>query len=92
MSNENRLVERMLSFGENDSFDGYPSMSCSDEGLIFEAHDEHPEGCVIAYLTYLASVHVKTPEQYANARRYIYAYVDRAWDANMTEGDNPNHG
>ena len=31
------LAERMCSFVEG-TFDGYPSATCADEGIVFEAH------------------------------------------------------
>lgn len=91
------LVARMLSFDGN--FDGYPSMSCSDEGLIFSAIAENAsnvrddgvsnssDGVVL--MSFLASEHVTTREQLTACRNFITAFVDAAWFANMCEGNNP---
>lgn len=92
------LIERMLSF--DGAFDGYPSMWCSDEALIWDALEEnskntspiegvfnHGDGVVL--MSYLASVHVTTREQYYNCRNFIDDFVAACWAANMGEGSNP---
>jgi hypothetical protein len=86
---EQRLLARMLNFDGH--FDGYPSMTCTDEELIFaafkEAGDTH-DGNVPAYLAFLAAEHVKTKEQYKCAEDFYHDYVSCCWAANMIEGCN----
>lgn len=98
MTNTAKLIERMLTFDENSIFDGYPGMSCEDEGLIHEAVEEDgvsatkEDGSLrdpLQYLIYLASESAKTPVQFDNARRYIGEYIAVMWACNMEEGQNP---
>lgn len=91
------LVARMLSFDGN--FDGYPSMYCEDEGLVFAAVAENADqesdlptvsdGDGVVLMSYLASEYVTTREQLKSCRNFITAFVDSAWLTNMTEGSNP---
>jgi len=83
------LVRRMRTFDGN--FDGYPSMSCADEGLIQEAIEERAEmlfASDVPFLCFLASEVCETPQEVRNARAFIDAYIDAAWSCNMIEGDN----
>lgn len=90
------LINRMLSYDGN--FDGYPSMTCDDEGLIQAAVKENnqptdlynPSDSVIL-MSFLASEHCTTRAQYDNAKRFILDAVATAWEANMCEGSNPVH-
>jgi hypothetical protein len=88
---EQRLIARMLSFDGN--FDGYPSMTCEDENLIFAAYAENhdTDGNIPAYLAMLACEHVAQKQEYANARAFFDAFNDAAWQANMCEGCNEIH-
>lgn len=82
------LVARMLAYDGH--FDGYPSMSCTDETLIEEAVQEVGEPYnVVALLCYLASVYVTTEKEYQRARDFINDYVQTWWTCNMQEGNNP---
>ena len=83
------LIARMLSF--DGQFDGYPTMSCADEGLIEGALEENPGQSVLALVCYLASEHVTNPEQYRASRAFVRAWVDTCWECNMSEGSNPVH-
>ena len=85
------LIERMQGFNENERFDGYPSMTCSDEGLIESAleSEEYPDSDWVRFVAYQASVHCLTEEHYVNARRFYMQLIETIWDANMSEGNNP---
>lgn len=98
MSATESLIQRMLSF--TDCFDGYPSMSCNDENLIFAAvaesvaRNDVPQAAsdptdAVILMSYLASENVKTRDEYRNAKDFIHAYVECCWLANMCEGSNP---
>jgi NADPH-dependent 7-cyano-7-deazaguanine reductase QueF-like protein len=96
MSAIQALVSRMLSYEGN--FDGYPSMFCSDEGLIHAALQEQsreaPTDAVpesMSFMCYLASENATTREQYENCRNFIEDALHAAWVCNMSEGSNPVH-
>lgn len=79
-----KLVDRMLTY--DGLFDGYPSMSEADVGLILQASgDDNP----IVVISYLASEYAKTPDQLTRARAYLNDYVQNVWVCNMMEGENP---
>jgi hypothetical protein len=97
------LVERMRKFDGN--FDGYPGHSETDIELVQNAVREYVEETytlafqeqVIAanpviMMATLASNLCRTPKQYHNARRFIFAYCENIFDCNMAEGDNPVYG
>jgi len=97
MKSAEKLADRMINF--DGFFDGYPSMTCFDEVLIQNAFVEVNE-CMpqhkdlidaIPLMCFLASEHAKTEQQYTNCRKFIDAYIECAWDANMCEGDNQIH-
>lgn len=82
------LTDRMLSY--DGCFDGYPSLECSDETLVLNAiaeHDGISDGVIL--MSYIASEECKTREQYDNCRKFILAYFESCWVANMSEGSNP---
>ena len=92
------LIERMLSFRGN--FDGYPSITCSDETLIDNALREYSKVYGSddpnamhgpALISYWASESVQSQEQYHNAKHFLRAWVECARQCNMTEGENPVH-
>lgn len=88
-----QLVQRMLTYDGN--FDGYPSMTCSDEELIWAAVKERndgkegTEGGAITLVAWLASESAKTLEQYDRCFGFYNAFVSVCWACNMQEGSNP---
>lgn len=89
-----RLLDRMLNF-RSGTFDGYPSMFCSDEGLIWDALAENPMSngingvnCPIAFMAYLASENAKSKDEIRNALAYIDEYVSAALTCNFHECGN----
>lgn len=83
---EQALIERMLSF--NGCFDGYPTMTCYDEELVFAAQKEAETDNIPSYLAHLAAEHVKTKDQYERASEFYLAFMHTCWSANMSEGSN----
>jgi hypothetical protein len=82
------LIARITSY--KGGFDGYPSMTGHDEALIQHALSEGAYQDTIVMLSYLASEHARTPEQYKSAYYFITDYIQSVWACNMIEGDNPN--
>ena len=92
LSAEQALIDRILSY--DGCFDGYPSMTCYDENLIFAAVKESnaavesdPSDCII-YLAALCADISKTREQYEKALSFYTDFCATVWECNMTEGGN----
>ena len=93
------LIARMRAY--NGDFDGYPTMTESDIGLIDAANAESntdkngqpmPDDMranTLVTLAYLASDITDSKTAYCNARDYINDYVANVITCNMIEGDNP---
>ena len=91
------LAERMCSFVEG-TFDGYPSATCADERIVFEAHyvwkKSHPDdrfGSEASFIAFVASVCVETKEELQSARGFYEAMMNAVWTCNMIEGDNKTY-
>lgn len=83
------LVARMLAFDANAVFDGYPTMTCSDEGLIDSACTEAEDANAVVVMACVASDVIETREDYENAKRFYDEYCRVVWECNMVEGGNP---
>jgi hypothetical protein len=74
-------------------------MSCADDTLIYDAVKESQTynpieieaSNPVIFMSFLASECCKTPKQVKNAKAYIQAHVDSAFDCNMTEAGNKNY-
>lgn len=91
MNHIQALIDRMVSY--NGNFDGYPTMTCSDEALIDEAYKafDDAELSIVAFLSYIASENVTNKDQYRSAKQFILDWVETCWSCNMIEGGNPVH-
>ena len=85
------LAERMCSFVEG-TFDGYPSVTCVDESIVFEAHAawksfSGDSGISQAdFVAFVACVCVETKEELKSAQAFYEALMKAAWDWHMIEG------
>jgi len=88
----NALIARMISFDENAVYDGYPTMTCSDEALI-EA------SCIAAsdtvdwmrHTCFVASEYAAKPQHVQNCQRFIKAMMETCFACNMIEGSNDSY-
>lgn len=82
-----RLIDRMRTF--DGFFDGYPSMTETDIGLIQDARAE-----IIGIddnmtmLCFLASEHCRNRDELTAAWDFVRQYLENLWDCNMSEGSN----
>ena len=87
------LAERMCSFVEG-AFDGYPSATCADERIVFEAHaawKSFTDDSSISqsdFVVFFPCVCVETREELENALAFYEAFMNATWDRHMCEGDN----